>query len=67
MTLLRYKADNSETSYAQIRLFGRKKEKEKNQQIVYVIYKPDEFVFLLDVMKLVYDEVIDNQSISNIL
>ena len=34
VTLLRYKVDNPETSYAQVRLFGRKKEKEKFQQIV---------------------------------
>ena len=36
VTLLRHKADNPETSYAQVRLFGRKKEEEKFQQIVYV-------------------------------
>ena len=34
VTLLRYKVDNRETSYAQVRLFGRKKEEEKFQQIV---------------------------------
>ena len=36
VTLMRYKVDNPETSYAQVRLFGRKKEEEKIQQIVYV-------------------------------
>ena len=36
VTLLRYKADNPETSYGQVRLFGRKKKEEKFQQIVYV-------------------------------
>ena len=36
VTLLRYKVDNLETSYAQVRLFGRKKEEDKVQQIVYV-------------------------------
>ena len=36
VTLLRYKVGNPETSYAQVRLFGRKKEEEKFQQIVYV-------------------------------
>ena len=36
VTLLRYKADNPDTSYAQVRLFGRKTEEEKFQQIVYV-------------------------------
>ena len=35
VTLLRYKVDNPETSYAQVRLFGRKTEEEKFQQIVY--------------------------------
>ena len=35
VTLLRYKVDNPETSYAQVRLFGRKEE-EKFQQNVYV-------------------------------
>ena len=44
VTLLRYKVDNPETSYAQVRLFGRKKEEEKIQQIVYVNYRLDEFV-----------------------
>ena len=29
VTLLRYKADNPDTSYAQVRLFRRKKEEEK--------------------------------------
>ena len=44
VTLLRYKVDNPETSYALVRLFGRKKEEEKLQQIVYVNYNFDEFV-----------------------
>ena len=34
VTLLRYKVDNPDTSYAQVRLFGRKNEKENIQQIV---------------------------------
>ena len=67
VTLLRYKADNPETSYAQVRLLGRKKEEEKFQQIVYVHYKPDDFVYLLDVMYSVYDKVIANQPICNVL
>ena len=36
VTLLRYKADNTDTSYAPVRLIGRKKEEEKFQQNVYV-------------------------------
>ena len=67
VTLLRCKVDNPETSYAQVRLFGRKKEEEKFQQSVYVNYKLDEFIYLLDVMKSVYDKVIANQPICNIL
>ena len=67
VTLLRYKADKTETSYAQVRLFGRKKEEEKFQQIVYVNYKFDEFVYLPDVMNSVYDKTIANQPICNVL
>ena len=67
MTLLRYKVDNPDTSYAQVCLCGRKKEEEKFQQIVYVKYKFDEFVYLLDVMISVYDKVIADQPICNVL
>ena len=67
VTLLRYKVDNPHTSYAQVRLFGRKTEKEKFQQIVYVNYKLDEFIYLLDVMNSVYDKVSANQPICNVL
>ena len=67
VTLLRYKVDNPATSYALVRLFGRKKEEEKFQQIVYVNYKLDDFVYFLDVMNSVYDKVIANQPICNIL
>ena len=34
VTLLRYKVDKPESSYAQVRLFARKKEDEKFQQVV---------------------------------
>ena len=67
VTLLRYKVDNPDTSYAQVRLFGRKKEEEKFQQTLYLNYKQDEFVFLLDVMNSVYGKVIANQPICNVL
>ena len=67
VTLLGYKANNPDTSYAQLRLFGRKTAEEKFQQIVYVNYKLDEFVYLLDVMNSVYDKVIANQPICNVL
>ena len=67
VTLLRYKEDNPETTYAQVRLFGRKKEEEKFQQILYVNYKLEEFIYLLDVMNSVYDKLIANQPICNVL
>ena len=66
VTLLRYKAENPESSYAQVCLFGRKMEEEKIQQIVCVNYKLDEFVYLLDVMSSVYDKVFSNQPIRNV-
>ena len=66
LTLLRYKPDNPETSYAQVRPFGRKKE-EKKFKFLYVNYKLDEFVYLLDVMNSVYDKDIANQPIYNVL
>ena len=67
VTLLRYKVENPETFYAQVRLFGRKKEEEKFQQILYVNYRLDELLYLLEVMNPVYDKVIANQPICNIL
>ena len=66
VTLLRYKADNPETFYAQVRLFGWKKG-EKFQQIVYVNYKHDDFVYLLDLVNSVYDKLVANQPICNVL
>ena len=67
VTLLRYNVDNPSTSYAQVRLFGRKKEEEKFQRIVYVNNRLDEFIYLLDVMNSVYDKVIANQPNCNVL
>ena len=67
MTLLRNNVDGPESSYAQVRIFARKKEDEKFQQVVHVIYKLEEFVDLLDVMNSLYDEVITNQPLCNVL
>ena len=36
LTLLRYNVEKPESSYAQVRLFVKKKEEEKFQKIVYV-------------------------------
>ena len=67
VTLLRYKVDNPQTSYAQVRLLGRQKEEEKFQQYVNVNYKLDEFVYLPDVLVSVYDKIFANQPICKVL
>ena len=50
VTLQRYNVDKLESSYAQVRLSARKMEDEMFQQVVYVNYKLEKFIFLLDVM-----------------
>ena len=65
VTMLRYNVDKPVISYAQVQLFARKKEDEKFQQVVYVNYKLEEIIYLLEVMNSVYDKVITNQPICN--
>ena len=60
VTPLRYNVDKPEISYAQVRLFARKKEDEKLQQVIYVNFKLEKFIYLLDLMNSVYDKVITN-------
>ena len=67
VTLLRYNVKKPESSYAQFRLFARKNQDDKFQQVVYVNYKLEEFIYLLDVMNSVCDDVITNQSFCNVL
>ena len=67
VTMLRYNVKKPETSYVQVRLFGRRKDEEKFNQIVYVNYKLVEVIFLLDVMNSVYDKVIANELLCNVL
>ena len=50
VTMLRYNVEKPETSYVQVRLFGRKKDEENFIQIVHVICKLEEFIYLLDVI-----------------
>ena len=50
--------DKPESSYAQVRLFARKKDDKKFQQVVHVNYKFEQFFYLLDEMNSVYDKVI---------
>ena len=63
VTLLWYNVDKPESSYAQVRLFARKKEDEQFQQVVHVGYKFEEFFYLLDEMNSVYDKAINNKAI----
>ena len=67
MTMLRYNVEKPEISYVQVRLFGRRKDEEKFNQIVYVNYKLEEFVYLLDVINCVYDKVFANEPLCNVL
>ena len=67
VTMLRYNVENPESSYVQLRLFGRRQNEKKFNQIVYVNYKLDEFFCLLDVMYSVYDKVIANELLCNVL
>ena len=50
VTLLRFNVDKPENFYAEARLFARRKEVEKFQQVVYLNYKLEEFIYLLVVM-----------------
>ena len=67
VTLLRYNVDKPDSSYAQVRLFARKKEDEKFQQVVYVKFKLEDLIYLLDVLNSIYDKVITIQHICNVL
>ena len=67
VTLLRCNVDKPESSYDQVRLFARKKADVKFQQLVYVTYKPEEFIYLLGVMNSVYDKVLTNHPNCNVL
>ena len=50
VTMLRYNVEKLETSYVQVRLFGRRKDEGKFNQFVYVNYKLDKFIYLLVVI-----------------
>ena len=67
VTMLRYNVEKPETSYIEVRLFGSRKDEEKINQTVYVNYKLEEFIQLLDVINSVYDKVIANEPPCNVL
>ena len=66
VTVLRYNMDKPESCYAQVQFFARKNEDEKFQQVLYVNYKLEEFIYLLEVMISWYDKVITNQHNCNV-
>ena len=66
VTPLRYNVDKPESSYTQVRFFARRKEDENFRKVVYVKYELEELIYLLDVLKSVYDKVITNQPICNV-
>ena len=61
VTLLRYNVDRPGSSYTQVRFFPRKKEDKNFQQVTYLNYKLEDFVYLLDVLNSVYDKVVTNK------
>ena len=67
LTMLRYNMEKLETSYVQLRLFGKRKDEEKFNQIVYVKYKHVQFFYLLNVMNSVYNEDNANEPLCNVL
>ena len=66
VTLLRYSVDKPEIFFAQVRIFARKKNYEKYQQIVYVKYKLEEIIYLIDINVSVHDNVIAKKPICNV-
>ena len=67
VTLLRYNVAKPESSCARVRIFARKKEDDKFEQVDYVNYKLEEIIYLIDVMNSVYDKVVIFQPICNVL
>ena len=45
VTLLRYNVDKPESSYAQVQIFARKKEIKKFQQVFYVKFTLEDFIY----------------------
>ena len=66
-TMKKYCMDKPESTYVQLRLFTRNSEHDKFQQLVFVNYKYDEFLCLLDAINSISDQVLSNQSLCNIV
>ena len=54
VTLVRYNVEKPASVFAQVQLFARKKEDEDFQQVVFVNYKLEDFIYLLELMTAVY-------------
>ena len=67
VTMLRYNVEKPKTSYVQVRLFAKRKEEEKFNQIVNVNFNFEKFVYLLDKMNSIYDKVFANKLLCNVL
>ena len=61
VTMLRYNVEEPESSYVQIRLFGKLQKDGNFRQIVYVNYKLAEFMELLDIMDSARDKILNNE------
>ena len=66
-TIKVYYIDKPDTTDVRIRLFMRKNETGKFQQLVFLNYKRDEILTLLDVVNSVSARVLLNQSLCNIV
>ena len=64
VTMLRYKVDNPDSTYVQIRLFGKMQKDGNFVQLTYVNYKQQEFLHLLDIMDYSYAQIINNKRVS---
>ena len=67
VTMFCYNVQKPETSYVQVRLFGRRKDEGNFNQTVSVNCKLDKFIFLFDAMNSIYDKVIANEPLCNVL
>ena len=67
LPLLRHNVEKPECSYARTGLFAKKEEEEKSEQNVYVVYKHEDFLYLLEGMDSFYDEAFTNKPICNVL
>ena len=66
-SMKKYFIDKPESTYVQLRHFTRNSEHDKFQQLVFVNYKYDDFLCLLDVITSISDQVLSNQSLCNIV